>query len=69
LIEYTRGRAEEATFIPEMKRWKVTPLARICLAIFAAVIAACLDGILPAMLIGLPIFYCGFITIFFVIAF
>ena len=58
---------EEETFIPEMERWKVTLVARIYLAIFAAVIAACFwwGTILPAMYIGLPTFYGGFMTIFF----
>src|SRR5439155_23575544 len=59
--------AEEATFIPEMERWKVYLVARIYLAIFAAVIVACFatGSILPAMYIGLPSFYGGFMTIFF----
>jgi fatty acid desaturase len=58
---------EEATFVPEMERWKVYLVARIYLAIFAAVIAACFawGTILPAMYIGLPSFYGGFMTIFF----
>jgi fatty acid desaturase len=69
LFIHAAGRlsAEEATFIPEMERWKVYLVARIYLAIFAAVIAACffMGSILPAMLVGLPTFYGGFMTIFF----
>jgi fatty acid desaturase len=59
--------ADEATFIPEMERWKVYLVARIYLAIFAAVIVACFGfgTILPAMYVGLPSFYGGFMTIFF----
>jgi fatty acid desaturase len=58
---------EEETFIPEMERWKVFVVARIYLAIFAAVIVACFafGTVLPAMYIGLPSFYGGFMTIFF----
>jgi fatty acid desaturase len=58
---------EEETYIPDMERWKVYIVARIYLAIFAAVIGACIGSgsILPAMLIGLPSFYGGFMTIFF----
>jgi fatty acid desaturase len=58
---------EEETFIPEMERWKVFLVARIYLAIFAAVIVACFafGTILPAMYIGLPSFYGGFMTIVF----
>jgi fatty acid desaturase len=69
LFIHATGRldAEEATFIPEMERWKVYTVARIWLVIFAAVIAACIatESILPAMVIGLPSFYGGFMTIFF----
>ena len=59
--------AEECTFIPEMERWKVYRTARVYLTIFAAVAAACFwwGSILPAMLIGLPTLYGGFMTIFF----
>ncbi len=59
--------AEEATFIPEMERWKVYVVARIYLAIFAAVIVSCiaLKSILPAMYVGLPSFYGAFMVIFF----
>ena len=42
-------------------------IARIYLAIFACVIAACiaLRSILPAMIIGLPSFYGGFMVLYF----
>jgi fatty acid desaturase len=69
LFVHAAGRLSpaEATFIPEMERWKVFWVARAYLAIFAAVIAACFafGTILPAMYIGLPSFYGGFMTIFF----
>jgi fatty acid desaturase len=69
LFIHAAGRlnAEEATFIPEMERWKVFLAARIYLVIFAAVIAICLwfRTILPAMYIGLPTIYGGFMTVFF----
>jgi fatty acid desaturase len=59
--------AEEQTFVPEMERWKVALVARIYLAIFAGVLVACLAmrSILPTMIIGLPSFYGGFMTIYF----
>lgn len=58
---------EEKTFIPEMEQGKVYRVARIYLAIFAAVIVWCIaiGSILPAMFIGLPTFYGGFMTVFF----
>ena len=58
---------EEKTFVPDMERWKVYVIARIYLAIFACVIAACiaLRSILPAMIIGLPSFYGGFMVLYF----
>jgi len=69
IIIHAVGRltAEEETFIPEMERWKVFLVARIYVAIYAAVIAACFltRSILPAMYIGLPSFYGGFFTLFF----
>src|SRR5260370_1411157 len=69
LFLHAAGRltAEEETFVPEMERWKVYVIARIYLAIFAAVIAVCLafKTIMPAMYIGLPTFYGGFMTIYF----
>ncbi len=69
LFIHSAGRltAEEATFIPEMERWKVYLVARVYLAIFAVVAAVCfsIGSILPAMLVGLPTFYGGFMTIFF----
>jgi fatty acid desaturase len=58
---------EEKTYVPEMERGKVYLVARIYLAIYAAVaIIACLmmGSILPAMLIGLPSLYGGFMTPF-----
>ena len=69
MLLHATGRltAEEATFIPEMERWKVFAVARVYLAIFAAVALACLrsGSVLPAMYLGLPSIYGGFMTIFF----
>jgi fatty acid desaturase len=50
---------EEQTFIPEMEQSKVFGVARIWLAIYAAVImlSVALQSILPLMLVGLPRLY------------
>lgn len=58
---------DEATFVPETERGKVYLVARIYLLILAAVALACVatGSILPAMLIGLPTIYGGFMTIYF----
>ena len=57
---------EEATFVPERERPKVYRTARIYLAIYAAVIAACVyfRSILPAMYIGLPTLYGGWFALY-----
>lgn len=69
LVRHASGRLtkEEETFIPEMEGRKVYLVARIYLLIFAIVAVACfqLQTILPAMLIGLPTLYGGFVAIFF----
>jgi fatty acid desaturase len=69
ILLHTTGQLTEAesTFIPERFRPEVYRIARVWLAIFAAVIAACirLHSILPAMLIGLPTFYGGSFTLIF----
>ena len=69
LVLHARGRlnAEEATFIPEMERHKVYRTARIYLAILVAVAALSfgLHSWLPAMLIGLPTLYGGWLVIVF----
>ncbi len=59
--------ADEQTYIPESERAKVYRKARIYLAIYAAVILACVlsRSILPAMLIGLPSFYGAWLVLFF----
>lgn len=51
--------ADEQTFVPESERGKVYWTARVWVLIYAAVIAACFafHSILPAMFIGLPVFY------------
>ena len=58
---------EEKTFVPDMERWKVYLVARIYFAIFAGVIGACFatGSILPAMFLGLPTFYGGFLALYF----
>ncbi|MGX5850604.1 fatty acid desaturase family protein [Mesorhizobium sp. PL10] len=69
LLLHAAGRLTEGekTFIPEMEQWKVYLVARIYVAIYFAVIAACVytNSILPAMYVGLPSFYGGFFTLFF----
>jgi fatty acid desaturase len=69
LLRHSAGTlsAEEATFIPGSERWKVYWVARLYLAIFALVFALCwyTQSILPAMYVGLPTIYGGFLTIFF----
>jgi fatty acid desaturase len=69
LLLHARGRlnAEEATFIPEMERHKVYRTARIYLALLlaVAVLSIGLHSWLPAMLIGLPTLYGGWLTIVF----
>ncbi len=69
LILHARGRLtpEEESFVPESERSKVYRTARIYIAILVAVVVACLafQSILPAMLVGLPTLYGGFMTIFF----
>ncbi len=58
---------EEMTFVPESERRKVYRTARIYLAIYALVIVACVGfrSILPAMLIGLPSLYGGWLQLYF----
>ena len=54
--------AEEATFVPETERGKVYRTSRIWIAVYLAVIAACVltGSILPAVLIGGPRLYGAF---------
>ena len=69
LVIHATGRLteEELTFVPASERGSVFGIARIYLAIFAAVAAACVwsGSILPAMYIGLPTCYGGFMVLFF----
>ena len=69
LFLHATGRlnAEEATFIPEMERARVYVAARAHLAIFALVILACVvsGSILPAMFVGLPTLYGGWLSNYF----
>jgi fatty acid desaturase len=59
LHAFGRLQPEEKTFIPEMERPKVFLVARVWLAIFAAVIALAIvtHSWLPPVLVGLPTFY------------
>src|SRR5262249_12584046 len=52
---------EDKDYVPEGERWKVVLEARLYVAVFAAVSAACLamGSILPAMFIVLPTFFGG----------
>lgn len=69
LLLHASGRldAQESTFIPQMERVKVYLVARIYLAIFALVPLACLAtrSILPAMFVGLPSLYGGWLALYF----
>jgi fatty acid desaturase len=69
VLVHSTGRllSEEETYIPEMERWKVYAVARVYVGIFASVIAACLwfETILPAMYVGLPSLYGGWMGLFF----
>ena len=58
---------EELTFVPESERPKVYFVARIYLAIYALVVVACVAfrSILPAMYIGLPTLYGGWLALYF----
>ena len=58
---------EEMTYVPEMERWKVVLVARIYIGILSCVAALSLltGSILPAMYIGLPTMYGGFMSHFF----
>ena len=58
---------DEATFVPEMERGKVYLVARIYLVVFALVFAACLfeRSILPAIFVGLPTLYGGWLALYF----
>ncbi|WP_328766822.1 fatty acid desaturase family protein [Streptomyces sp. NBC_00286] len=62
LHAFGRLTAEQRTYVPDIERAKVFRTARIWLAIYAAVIAACVlsGSILPAMFVGLPRMYGGY---------
>ena len=70
LLLHSTGRldAEEATFVPEMERWKVYVVARIWLAIHLAVIALAvgLHSWLPVLYVGvLPTMYGAWLMVYF----
>ena len=69
LLLHATGRltAEEAMFVPQMERARVYLVARIYLLLFALVVLACLASrsILPAMFVGLPTLYGGWLSNYF----
>jgi fatty acid desaturase len=69
LIIHVGGRLidEETTFVPESESGRVYKVARIWLALFGCVIVACVmtRSILPAMFVGLPTFYGGWLSYYF----
>lgn len=69
LCRHATGRLApaEASYIPASEAGKVYVTARIYLALLAAIPVACVatGSLLPAMLVGLPTLYGGFMTIFF----
>lgn len=69
MLLHTTGRltADEATYIPEVERGKVYRVARIWVVVYAVVVASCVYGgtLLPAMLVGLPSFYGGWLLLVF----
>jgi fatty acid desaturase len=69
LLIHAFGRltGEEATFLPESERSKVYRTAQVYLAIYALVVVACVyfRSILPAMYIGLPSLYGGWLQLYF----
>ena len=69
LALHSAGRlnAEELTFVPAMERWKVYLIARIYIALLAGAALACVwtGSVLPAMYVGLPTMYGGFMSHFF----
>lgn len=69
MLLHTTGRltADEATYIPAAERGKVYRVARIWVVVYAVIIASCVYGgtLLPAMLVGLPSFYGGWLLLVF----
>jgi len=69
MLLHATGRlgADEATFVPEMERWKVFVVARLWLAIYALVViyAIYLGSWLPLMYVGLPTMYGSWLAVFF----
>jgi len=69
LLLHAAGRLtpDETTFVPELERGKVYLVARIYLALFALAVAVCVyeRSILPAMFVGLPTLYGGWLTLYF----
>ncbi len=69
LFLHAAGRltSEETTFVPLSERPKVYRTARIYLAIYVLVIGACVHfhSVLPAMIVGLPSLYGGWLQLYF----
>jgi fatty acid desaturase len=61
MFRHASGRltVDEQTFVPESERSKIYLIARIWVLIYVATLVACFvfRSILPAMFIGLPVFY------------
>ncbi|MEW9613264.1 fatty acid desaturase family protein [Shinella sp. S4-D37] len=72
LFRHSFGRlnVEEKDFIPEMEHHKVYRVARIWLLIFAGVAALCFvtGSILPAVFVGLPTLYGGWLQLLFAVS-
>jgi fatty acid desaturase len=69
MILHTFGHltAEERSFIPAMEHWKVYGVARIWVSILVVIGVACVAtrSVLPAVFVGLPTLYGGFLVEFF----
>lgn len=69
MVQHASGHltADERTFVPQHEWWKVAWDARAGLALLAAVIGVCVaeGSVLPAMFVGLPTLYGGFLGPFF----
>jgi len=69
IFTHAQGRLQpdEKTYIPEMERASVYRTARIWAVLLLGVVVLCIStwSILPAMLIGLPTMYGGFMALYF----
>lgn len=69
LLSHAKGELsdEEKSFIPESEQGRVVAIARVYLSILLLVVVLCaaMQSVLPALLVGLPTLYGGFMTIYF----